>query len=624
MSSDAGVSPESLRKLKAKVNDTIDHLISSLQAHAGKKESDTSSLDQVIQDASLTLLQLDQEVLQRQAQSDALYDKAWRDQQIHQQRLEGCHYQIHHLQRQIQRCQNFATPHLQQLVRQQQPPPPTDGKEETSVAAATTATPVDDESAWKHFFPQPDNHTSILQTLQEELNARQDLHQQVQKQQQALEALQADIRSKEQFLSSLPNHLATMERLSKPLQKLVLGNTITTTPNDTPLLIGTKRKARLQAAKDLPIPLYTLFQTLQHYVDHQPQPTTTSSSSKSKKDDDKVLSLSILGDASSESTNHPQHVVLHIPVGTPIHPTLQPSNAKRVSLHFYYDTTAHVVTAVITNSQSFLYQDVVLQELFPHDSPAPVPSDNKKTTSLHTMSSLQKARPYHWCNYLAGIYRADGQDSVDASTRVVVRELQRRIKANTTLKVLLHSLLRNRVPPMPVVQSKDDGETTIDLVNPSTKNCKLVGFEAESEDDTQVERSFVVRLQSNNAPSSVTLTFRVKIHMARYPAIPPVWSLQPQQEQGQTDNNDTVESVLYDDRLAQLEQHVNFGLLKDNQMQRNLHECILLRQLYELLESLASLHVEEEGMGGRKRKGRDRVAIETDQEATTVAKRQKR
>lgn len=569
-----------------------------------------------------------------------------------QRALAALSYERAHLQGLIQACQTYATPNLLQLATDEL------HQETTSLTTSTDMTEEQKQTAFAQFLGpnvnvnDPTKKQHIIARLHQELNRRGTLARDVKLKRQELEKIKAELANKRQILDSLPDQLSVMERASKPLQKFfglqlqqqnstttsTSGSTSTTTTADQQSLrmIGTERRARLDLARSLPAPLYTLFQQLQQYMDVEQQQQRSSHGGTG-------VTVSVGGD--KETPADQQQVLLQLPVpdvstGALLSSTLSTLTAsasttsttvpaststvrhKRVTIHFYcYTHPAVKITAVASGCGSTLNQDVLLDELFPHDSP-------KDDTNTNTSIEDVQGRPYHWCNYLAGLHLVD-KDCLPASTRVIVRELQRRIRANATLKYVLQALQRKTMPTPPGM----DKTTT-------TTQVKLVSFVLSKDKETttttqnssQQQQTYNVTLRKGPA----NLKVKVQIHVSRYPAVPPVWSLNTSGEDdtdtgdnNNTSSNNNILNPLYDDRLALLERQVNLQALETfvTPDQEETYDWILVRQLREVMQEWegwldadnsnsnsnngSSNNASGSDNASRKRKGRDRAPVST-------------
>ena len=156
------------------------------------------------------------------------------------------------------------------------------------------------------------------------------------------------------------------------------------------------------------------------------------------------------------------------------------------------------------------------------------------------------------------------------SVRTIVRVLCRRLRANATLRALLVSLQRQQIPRWP----QEDG------LPPNTVTehaCKLAQFASllpstttDSADDVL---SYKVLLRKKDAEP---LLVQVAVHKARYPEVPPEWTL-----------NVTPDGtpVLYNDKLAELERCVNVEMLENmKEASEVAQEWILIHQLHRIME----------------------------------------
>jgi hypothetical protein len=76
---------------------------------------------------------------------------------------------------------------------------------------------------------------------------------------------------------------------------------------------------------------------------------------------------------------------------------------------------------------------------------------------------------------------------------------------------------------------------------------------------------------------SEQLEIQVAVHKARYPEVPPAWTLNVAPD-GQT--------PLYDERLADLERKVNVELLESMETASEVtHEWILIHQLHTIMQA---------------------------------------
>ena len=542
----------------------------------------------------LTLKSWQQDLLTQLAASEATLRQAYQQQERQKRLLAALTYEQEHLDGELETCRNFELKYLKQLARE----------EAGGGAAEKTAEGDDDDESellllstfLKANVHDPNDKQAIILRLHEEINARGSLGRDLKLKQQELQKLQEELDSQNSFLKALPDHLAVLERASLPLQKFVATKQPPNGSNAAALMIGTERQQRLDLARSLPPPLYTLFQQLQHYLD---RPSSTHDDGSNTP----TASLSIT------TGEEDQQVVLLLPVPdvtSPPNATPTSGRTKSVKIHFHY--TQGLVTAVAKGCGTTLNQDILLDELFPNDHASSAGNGNNI------------GRPYHWCNYLAGIHTvpesSSNENTVRRSTRVVVRELQRRVRANATLKHILYSLQRQHVPAYPSAKKNSGNEAAVGSSSP----CKLLKFELDKDQQQQ---------QQHGSQSCVVKTFsvtivcgkndarhglQVDIHMARYPVVTPVWKLNITSAPDAT--------PLYYDQLAAWERYVNVDGLEalvrtaaggdeEEGDDETAYEWILLHQLRHILQSMGEDYGQQEGPGGRLFKGRDHAPITT-------------
>lgn len=667
---------ESIHTLFASV---LDHVVATKQLPLGSVGVSSSSPSSSTLEVRSTLLQLGEwqrhlyDTLTRQQMKLVAYQHG----QIQKQRQNmAVQYERAHLQQQIAQCQKVAIPHLEQLAREET------GTTATAVATSDTTTAAQSRTIISQFLQvdvnDPSKKQVILQKLQQGLKQRAVLEKEVQRKELALLKTQQDLKAKQVWLRSLATHLTTMERSSQGLVKLMSSNssssmsginkaagaatTITTTTSSVQHMTGAERWQRMELAQKLPPPLYTLYNLLQHCVDE----TTTSAINAAARttdptattvttiEDGKIKLLVVKSSSATAGGVGKDEVVLQLPVldvGTP-------SNKKRVaSIHFCYaDAPIPVVTVHATGCSTTLRQDVLLDELFPGDCAL----DMSVTTTTNTATTTM-GKAYQWSNHLAGLYPTvlaarNSKSSVSppttddglvpqrkTSTRVVVRELQRRIRANATLQHILYSLQRHHVPvpPLPPVRNSSSripsaATASLDVTGkPTTPSCKLVTFSAvedRSNAATSTTTAGMTTYQVILVKGPKMLQSTVRVHTIRYPAVPPVWSFHCDKEVGK--------SPLYDNRLAQLAHEVNVETLRkiaavsgtpsaaedvpqtptlpvvvvvdeEDDAQQLYGEWILVHQLRQVMLDWDSWTEENSVLAaiGRKRKGRERKFI---------------
>jgi hypothetical protein len=625
--STSGASVPSLPDLQLLMKRMLNQVQEQPSESSSSSPSTPSMQVQAIQNDLLTLKDWQRSLLEQTDKTETALSTETVRSEKRERALAALHYERAHLQGLIEKCQTYATPNLLQLATDELQLPlsrDTAGTTGTSTSTTNTTQMANDmtaaqkQDAYKQFLGvdvnDPTKKQAIIARLHQELNRRGTLARDVKLKRQELNKIKAELANKRQLLDTLPDQLSVMERASKPLQKFFGlqqnsngdGNGSSSSVSH---MIGTERRARLDLARSLPAPLYTLFQQLQQYVDQSSHLTSHAG----------AVTVSIVGD---KETPAEQQVLLQLPVldvsstsslsSSPTSASTSQSSTsavrhKRVTIHFhcYTQPTLHI-TAVASGCGSTLNQDVLLDELFPHDSPQQVSGGG---------ADAVQGRAYHWCNYMAGLHLVD-RDCLPSSTRVIVRELQRRIRANAALKYVLQSLQRKTLPTPPGVDKTVTG-------------VKLVSFCLSKNKDNSCESQQTYICSLRKGPANLKVT--VQIHSSRYPAVPPVWSLNTNSDDDGSNGTDgdsssgNNPSLLYDDRLVLLERQVNVEALDKSVIldQEESYDWILVHQLRQVMQewegwldadnanSSSSTNNNASENASRKRKGRDRAPVTT-------------
>jgi Fms-interacting protein/Thoc5 len=523
----------------------------------------------VVTDVQTVVLQLEE--WQRQLYSTLADQEAKLEEQrakrLKKQRKDmSMEYERTQLQNHITRFQNVAIPNLEKLARQET------GNLEMSVNT-DEAPALDIVSSFLGVdVKDPQNKSIVLAKLKEGFEKRASLEKDVQLKRVALAQTQQALKQKQDMIRNLPAQLAAIERASQLLGKFLTSKGKSSNNGFAGLdgsegfhMAGTERLARLERAQQLPAPLYTLFSLLQRYIDEW----TTAAANKSefRKDsptmawdsvarDDARMKLSVVLSSAGASVDS---VIWQLPVpeitASPISSSSS-NKGKYVHIHFvYHSKPVPVVTTHVTGAAAVLNQETLLDELFPGD------------VELDLAPSCATGKSYQWSNHLAGLYQIPSvlsQEEIAApkrassnlhtSTRVVVQELQRRIRANATLKHILYSLQRLRVPAPPSFLLTDE---QLDSHDSNWKpTSKLASFAVQPEIDAEMAaaKSGLTMYHLEIRHDTKSLFATVRIHAAQYPAVPPVWEFQ-------TTKSEAASSPLYDGRLAQLTQQVNVDAL---------------------------------------------------------------
>lgn len=362
--------------------------------------------------------------------------------------------------------------------------------------------------------------------------------------------------------------------------------------------------------------------------------------------------------------------------GSPL--TTSVGTKKVVTVQFTYNIRHGYVTAKALGSPTvdgvLLDTATLLDQLFPEDTGDYLTmmmmtttqtatgttngcDDNDKSTTMDATTTAY-GKPYHWCNYMAGLHfplenRSDDQSSLSvwkqqqqqqqqSSTRVVVRELIRRVRAQAVLNYLLSNFRLRKPNPIPVhvamesslwVRGELDGtapSTAAQLVkfqeinttnnnsnNHDTHSAKRLGKVSHHHPQPRI---FGFTIQHATATCQGTVT----IDTVRYPAVPPVWSLQTPSSSmsGTTHQTASISSLqegtnpIYDEGLAKLEQAINndeletliipdmeetFDWILAHQMRRLIH----MWDRWQSSRDASNSHA----CSGRTRRGRDRTSV---------------
>ncbi|KAL3897437.1 MAG: hypothetical protein SGARI_006918 [Bacillariaceae sp.] len=209
----------------------------------------------------------------------------------------------------------------------------------------------------------------------------------------------------------------------------------------------------------------------------------------------------------------------------------------------------------------------VIEELFPGDT-----GEEEESTATN-----KDQRTYQWCNYLGGIYlgavssSSGGNTAATASlkptlpsTKAILQQLMRRVRAATTLGHILQCLNRNKstIPLHPCLEEEWPA------------HIQLRSWTALQEPDAEPTlRTYQATLK--NSQNGQQMTAKVHINAARYPSVPPQWDL-------------VKDTELYDESLANIQKAVNTHSIQDLVDPSNdaTFEWILTHQLWELARHL--------------------------------------
>jgi hypothetical protein len=523
------------------MNDLFDRLIGQLQykspspgVDAVQDDGDPSSagaVDTVLAANLLQLKMIHRDVFVGIQQAEAEYNRKLSFQQKRQRNEDALLYEKRQLEQRMQALQTFSTPNLLRLAREELQR--VDDRKSMSDSGNMV---LDEADLLRAYFEgreisNPDHRDAILQRLHDEISRRGNLEQTLKAKKEELGKLLKELKNVTQVLTSLPQQVSAIERASIPLQKtFAAANPLT----------GTERKTRIEHAQSLPPPLYVLYQQLQVYLDFE------------RSDTEEVDRPSLVIDKNIVSLQLP---VQDLTAAAAVSSTHRKSNSKRVSIIFAYDEASKLVTAVAAGCGNLLFQEALLLELFADDTPA----------NSAVRSDTSRAVPYQWCNYLAGLHLLPSRQlrrhenhsaySCFPSTRVIVVELQRRVRANAILKYILQSLSRGTLPVLPFTICPAPSTAYA-----SVEGCKVSHFEPVEKNDQNPhlgEYSMTFELER------CRLRALVRINKSRYPAIPPVWSLLSSTSGKDPMQNDTgSDPALYDAVFAECEHHVNLEMIQ--------------------------------------------------------------
>lgn len=495
--------------------------------------------------------------------------------------LQSLEYEKAFLQREIEA--EVSTPQLERMCREETQTSSDDNVSKTEVMNTFLCGSKDVS------YEDPSKYQQVLAKLHKEINLRGSLERDAIQLKKTLIEKQKSLEQNQSFLKELPRKLAQVEKASLPLQKF-FGT------DDNDLLIGTERSKRLEMARSLPRPLYTLFVQLQSYLDASPEPGVSVDVANN-------TSKNTADDAWFEADEHVVQLHFQVP----------DTKNKQVTIDFVYFPKLNIVTAQATGSGDKVDLTCLLVNVFPGDEGTMIWSADNVHLKEQAETSMS-GRPYHWCNYLAGIHQLPpASGSLDPiSTKAIVKELLVRLNANSTLTSIL-TILKKNPHPIPTHSSWSGPSDTGGP--PSTK---LVGWTEEKQstsnaDDSDYRKTFVATLKNKNSKLKATAT----VDMSRYPWVPPKWTLTTEGGESWGEQHGSMEALeqgtnpLYDNTLGQMERCINSQLeelVAPND--KETYNWILAHQLHRLVR-LCDEYSQSSGAGQvpRSIKGKDRVAI---------------
>jgi len=338
------------------------------------------------------------------------------------------------------------------------------------------------------------------------------------------------------------------------------------------------------------------------------------------------------------------------------------TTASSIKIVFSYNKEEGVVYASVNDDEGS--NEGLLDNLFPGDDGNTNPNvslsilkyeDDEDTSSNEgdnqtdkkANSGSKNGKPYYWCQVLSGLnfpppssstVVSDEKDSdapfkIQTCTKAIFRQLLRRIRARKTLAAILEYLGKRSqlqaLPIHPTMKGEDQ---------PQSIKTKLHSWAEDSKDKSTTTKSYVATIKRKSS----TLKATVVVDTQKYPAEPPVWSLQNEDgssgtlsswgeehgsvsslQQNAANNNSSSNSAppLFDAGLHRIECHVNEGLDKFvRQDVEHTYDWILLHQLADIVACWDEVSSASEGSGnsrgskgeimsGRMRKGKDRRLV---------------
>jgi hypothetical protein len=583
------------------------------------------------------------------------------------QTLQELHYQRDFLQRQVQLCRDYETPHLLQMALSEQQPEPQEPKPTTAAKDQKQEnenehSKVERKEQMIQAFLMGDNHgtsketnyrdpqchASIMSKLHEEMDQRTKLEAKLVELETTLSSTRERFQKSRSFLQdTLPVQLKQLEASTQQLQTQFLKHKIPNSSSSSMSLIGSARRARFHKAQQLPAPLYCLFWQFQGYLDCCNDETNKDSEHK-----DAPFVLNIMGvndkhdDDSAEeedgeeeeegviadTTNDKATVVLTFPIPSTTSATGHSLKTSKIAIQFSYASTWKVVTASATvlgshgkptTKTTAVDPEMILVDLFPNDHG--LKSPNAANGFLEARSGKHPqlvGRPYHWCNFIAGLQFSSLECKLlEPSTKAVVQRLTRRIQSHTTLMDFLQ-ILQHKPHPMPLHPNfRSDDESTS-----TTTAAKLVGWTPVVVNNDipgttdETTRSFLALIQT---PQQHLLRATVSIDVANYPDMPPLWTLQKStnanwgQEHGSSTSLLESSTPLFDATLGRLETLVNvdyqdlLGEEDDYDDYSSVRDWLLVHQLREITEVWGH-HEASSGERRHRHWGRDRRIMDID------------
>ena len=501
--------------------------------------------------------------------------------ELHKQtlELEALNYESSNLQGQLKAYTEFPTPQLEKMAREEVKDMDSDAMDVINLFLCGSVLKSHED---------PKQHESIMQKLHKEINSRGNLERDVKLAQKKLGEQKRVFDDKQAFMAEFPKMLEKLEQASLPLQQFFQ------VPKDSPSLdlLSSDRRKRLDLAKLLPGPLYTLFIQLQSHLDSWGENGAT---------------VQVVSQSKGARKGHPIFVknfiqlTFHVPdivikEGSPVKQTT-------VCIDFAYYPTLKIVTAKATGSADKIDAESVLMNLFPGD-------DGEFTLiKVGEGASKLSSRPYSWCNYMAGLHLATpwgDSSSMTMCTKLIMAELLNRVRANATLTQLLFSFAKRKVIPVHPLMVED-------IVVHSSCVTKMQSFAEHTPEQPKPNESYYQAILKRKG---ATVRAIVSLDLSRYPSIPPTWSLTTGEERwgemhGSATSLEACTNPLYSNALGSIASSVNvnvIALVKPEIIET--HYWLVSHQLQTIITMWdQSQKAAEDGSfnGDRSLKGRDRM-----------------
>ena len=492
------------------------------------------------------------------------------------------------------------------------------------------------------------HHNSNLSKIYKETNGRGTMQKDLNAKLKEKEELERIYMDKKRFLQSVPAQVKKLEHACNFMQKYIKEHSTDDVHMEILPQGHLQRKDLLDQALELSPCLYTIFVQVQSFLD------AANSGSSSHPYDGWELDIVDavdesgfhLGQDEKEAPfdmilkKSPKCLQLSIPV---------PNETKRASLKLCFEYFSHIQIVTVrceTDGASFdeLFWSgaEILANLFEEDTGRDLPLgvaarfvfEDTKSKSVEDdddsliedeeeedvnispveaaifkiRQSLQKdqsvSRPYNWCQYLSGIHypklnserQEDGkllnQARLNATTRAVLQQIQRRVRSHATLMKFT-----NILSTCPLSISEIPCYSSIELSTLQNVRTKLTLFEIDTKltnQDSSGTKYYSLTLQKDDKEIEVSM----KVECS-YPVTPPMFSLQKATQFNQefvnpskkqklsiVEKSKTSDQPLFDEAIGSIEFAINSlqepALFYDEKVEES-YDYILMHQLRFLL-----------------------------------------